>query len=239
MQLSEIRMAKNQESRLMTRLWLFLALLLALDLLGFVGLVLLRPWIELRVGSEVFKVLAEFFLIVGLGGLGSLVIDELNRGQERRQQTRERLRVTLSELVSCYNDVKSLRRRLRAEAIRPNAASPDALVSGKEYGALMQGLNAAQLSIEKHARLVEGNQDLYPDPELLIQDLGGAEKHLGKLISEWEKNLGAFRGEPLQRSLAELPILRCFIGDADTGFKPDLADPISRVLVKLSRAIAK
>src|SRR5262249_41546236 len=179
-------------------------------------------WIAQRVEREVFKVLPELVLFVGLGGLGSLVIDEINRERERRQQTRERLRNALSDLVRSYNEIKSLRRRLRAEAIRPNSASPDAVVTRREYAALLQSLNDARLGIEAYVHWIRGNRDLSPDPQLLIQDLGRAEQYLGRLITEWEKNLGVFRGEPPRRPLAKLRTLRRFVGDPHTGFKSDV-----------------
>jgi hypothetical protein len=229
-------MTKNEDS-IMNRRWLVFAFLL--DLLAFLGLLAWGKRIAPKLEPEVFKVLAQLVMIVVLGGLGSHVNERVNRRREHRQQTRERLRDALSDLVKSYNKIKSLRRRLRAEAIRPNSASPDAVVTGKEYGALLQGLNDEQLGIEAYVHLIKGNQDLYPDPQLLIKNLGGAERHLGQLITEWEKNLGSFRGVPPHRSLAKLPVLRRFVGNADMGFKPALAEPISRVLVKLSRAIAK
>lgn len=223
----------------MSRRWMIPAVLLALALLGAFGLIVWGSWISARVEPKVFEVLAQLVLLAGFGGVGSLVVDELNRARESREQTRERLRNALSDLIKSYNKIKSLRRRLRAEAVRPNYEDPHAVVNGREYAALLQLLNDEQLSIEAHLRLVEGNSDVYADSKILIHELGIAEKSLGKLVSEWERNLGSFEGDTPQQSLAELPSLRCFVGDADTGFGPSVADPISNVLKTLSRAIAR
>jgi hypothetical protein len=100
-------------------------------------------------------------------------------------------------------------------------------------------LNDEQLNIEADRGLIHGNRDLYADSQVLIDELGKAEKYLGKLVTEWEDNLGAFQGSPPQQSLATLPFLRCFVGDASMGFGPSFSDPISRVLVTLSRSIAR
>jgi hypothetical protein len=168
-----------------------------------------------------------------------LWVDELNRAREHRHQSIERSRSTLSDIVTSYNQVKSLRRRLRAEAVRPSYKDPDAVVSAREYAALLQRVNDAQLTIEAHVRLINGNRGLYAESNVLVNDLRGAEEYLGKLLTEWEESLGRFQGDPPQESLAKLPVLRCFVGDASIGFSPCFADPISRVLVTLSRTIAK
>jgi hypothetical protein len=96
-----------------------------------------------------------------------------------------------------------------------------------------------KLTIEAYVRLIEGNTDLYSDSRVLIDELGRAEKYLGKLITEWEDNLGTFQSTPSQQSLGKLPLLRCFVDDASMGFKPSFSDPISKVLVILSRVIAR
>lgn len=223
----------------MTRRWLFPAALVALALVGAVVLIVWGEGIAVRVHPEVFKVLAQLVLLAGLGGVGSLVIKEFHGARERREQTKERLRSALSGLITSYNEVKGLRRRLRAEAIRPNAEDPAAVVKSMEYAALLQRLNDSQLNIEAYVRLIEGNRDLYPDSQVLLDELGRAEEYLGNLVTEWEDNLGSFQGTPSQQSLAKLQLLRRFVGDASISFKPSFSDPISKVLVMLSRAIAR
>ena len=223
----------------MTRRWLFPAALLAFALLGASILIARGEWIAARVHQEVFKVLAQLVLLAGLGGVASLVIDEVQRARERREQTKERLRDALANLIKSYNEIKGLRRCLRAEAIRPNYKDPAAVINGNEYAALLKRLNDAQLNIEAYGRLIEGNRDLYADSRVLIDELGRAEKYLGKLVSEWEDNLGTFQGTPPQQSLSNLQFLRCFVGEASMGFGSSFSDPMSKVLAILGRAIAE
>lgn len=220
----------------MTRHWSFA--LMGVALIGAFVFIAWGEWIAARVHEEVFKVLAQLVLLAALGGVASLVIDALNRGRERREQIKERLRNTLSDLITSYNEVKSVRRRLRAEAIRPNSEDPAAVVDSKEYAALLQRLNDAQLKIEAYGRLLEGNKDLYTNSQELLTELGKAEKYLGKLITEWEDSLGTFQGTPPQQSLAKLQFLRCFVGDPSLGFGPSFSVPIHKVFEVLSRAIA-
>jgi hypothetical protein len=224
---------------LFTRRRLFSAILLGLALFGAAAFVRWGDWIACKVHAEVFKVLAQLVLLAGLGGIGSLVVDELNRAGEHREQNRDRLRRTLSDIIKSYNTVKALRRRLRAEAVRPNPNDHGAVVYGEDYATLLRSLNDEQLNIEAHVRLIDGNRGLYPNSEFLMNELQTAEGYLGKLVTEWEDNLGAFTGQPSQRPLAILPRLRCFLGDPEMDFGPGFSGPISNVLVELSKAIAK
>ena len=222
----------------MTRRWVVPAALFGLALAGASVFIAAGEWIEARVHPEVFKVLAELVLLLGIGGVASFVIDGLNRAREQRGHIKERMRTELSDLVTAYNDVKSIRRRLRAEAIRPDFEDPAAVVYGSEYAALLQRLNDAELEIEAHRRLIDGNRDLYADPQVLFAELGTAERYLGKLISEWEDNLGKFQGSPSQLALAGLPFLRCFVGDPGMGFGSSFSDPMHKVFAILGRPIS-
>jgi hypothetical protein len=131
---------------------------------------------------EVFKLLANLVIVVGIGGVASLVLSELNASHERLEAKRKLLRGALSELVSSYNDIKSVRRRLRAEAIRPDSEDANAYVLRDSYGPLLQRLNEAQLRLEAQVRLVEGNEAQYPEAKRLLKLLRDTESYLGELL---------------------------------------------------------
>ena len=83
----------------MTRHWSFA--LMGVALIGAFVFIAWGEWIAARVHEEVFKVLAQLVLLAALGGVpASLVIDALNRGRERREQIKERLRNTLSDSMA-------------------------------------------------------------------------------------------------------------------------------------------
>jgi hypothetical protein len=188
--------------------------------------------------EEVFKLLAQLVILFGIGGLGHLILTEINTARERRDANRTLLRTTLDDLIGAYNEVKSVRRRLRAEAVRPNVTDHSAHVLKEPYAALLQTLNDAQLKLEAQLRLIEGNEAQYPESEKLIKLLGGAEAYLGNLISEWEDRLGSLGEAPEQNRLADFELLRPFLGDAEDSFKPGFANPMEKVFAIIGIAIA-
>lgn len=188
---------------------------------------------------EVFKLLASLVIVAGVGGVASLVLDELNASRDSREADRTLLRGTLSELVSSYNDIKSVRRRLRAQAIRPDSENANAYVLRDAYESLLQCLNEAQLKLEAQARLIAGNEAAYPNAERLFELLGGAESYVGDIISEWEDRLGGFKEPQDQNRLADFAVLRCFLADAKRSFKPSFARPMDEVFSILGKAISR
>ena len=223
----------------MNRRWRIIGSLLALTILGTAALCVWGKQLAEKLNTEVFKLVAQLILLVGFGGVASLVLEELNRAREQRDAMRAQLRETLADILRSYNEVKRLRRLLRAQAVRPTAKDPNAIVYRDEYGALLKSLNDAQLQLETHARLIEGNPDQYPNSEILIRNVRTAEKYLGNIITEWEEHLACFSGTPPQKRLADLPALKCFLGKAQICFGPTVGDPISAALVALSYSITK
>jgi hypothetical protein len=221
----------------MLRRWLFPSILIGVALLGAGAFIVWGPALARKVDPETFKVLAQLVLIVGLGGVGSLVLDELNYAREQRQRFIVHSRKTFTDIVASYNKVKSIRRRLRAEAIRPSCDSPVATVRSREYAMLLRSLNDAQLTIEAYVRLIEANGALYRESGTLTVHLEKAEKYLGGLVSEWEKRLGNFQGEPPSQPLSSLPVLKAFVADAETDFKSSFSVPVTAALGVLSRTI--
>jgi hypothetical protein len=171
-------------------------------------------------------------------GVGSFLVKEYNRSRERVEHRRGLLREAHKDLIHSYNEIKHLRRLLRAQAMHPTYHDPQAVVYRDSYGPLLERLSEAQLQLEDYVRRIRGNHDIYSDAQDLVENLNRAENYVGNLITEWEDNLGLFQGDPPQRTLTRLPALGCFLGDAKTAFKPCIADPMATVLDALSRAIA-
>jgi hypothetical protein len=219
--------------------WLLVGLLLTLTALATTALVIWGEQIRACLADDVFKMLCQLVLIVGVGGVASLVLDELNRARELRDANLSLLRSTLSDLVRSYNDIKRLRRLLRAQSIRPNVDASSAFVLRDEYSMLLQQLNEAQLTLETQARLIEGNKDRYPHHRDLHEGLEHAEKYVGHIIKEWEENLGSFTGTPLQKPLAELHALCCFVSEASRSFEPSFSKPMSKAMTILAQAIGE
>ena len=195
--------------------------------------------IPFGLNPEVFNVVAGLFGTSLLGAFATIAFGELSSAKERREAARAVRRQTLADVVDVYNSVKGIRRKMRAEAIRPAYTDPAAHVMRSRYLDLLLGLSEAQLRLESQVRLVEGNKSTYPEPAELLKLLGDAEKYLEALVSEWEERSGLLVDAPGVNPLAHFVALRCFVGKAPQSFKPGFAKPIAEVLGRLGASISK
>ncbi|MEX3935905.1 hypothetical protein AB4Y32_29635 [Paraburkholderia phymatum] len=216
---------------------LMYAVIVALILLMLLGTVALVFWGELiagRMQGDVFKLITTLVTSSGIGGIATLLYNALNVQRERREAKHQLVQSTLQDIVRSYNEIKAIRRQLRAEAVRPAYDHLEAFVLATPYAELMRKLNDAQLALETHMRRIEGNKPQYPHPETLLGGLRKAESYVGKLISEWEKGSGFAR----KKELSAFPVLRSFLSHANQGFKPCFADPIADVLNALGKVLS-
>jgi len=219
----------------MRKIWLSLAGVIVLT--GTLVLVLFGKDIEPRLHKEVFKLLAQLVIVVGIGGVSSLVLSEISTSRARREANRTLLRSTLADIVSAYNEIKAVRRLLRADAIRPHYQDQDAYIVKELYEALLRRLNDAQLRLETQLRLIEGSKTQFPNADALCKLLGDAEDYVGAVISEWEDRAGWFKAKQDDNKLADFTILHCFVANAKRSFKPAFAAPLAGVLAILSAGI--
>lgn len=189
---------------------------------------------------DVFKLLAQLLLITGIGGIITLAITEFTRAREKRQQVKDLQRNAFSDLVESYNEVKQIRRQLRAKAVRREPDNTKLIVDRDMYDSLLTRLNDIQLQWEFYIRYAKANKDVYGTAEPTFTDeLDIAQRFIGKVISEWEDELKTFSGEPPAKSLSDLTKLNNFIDKASNGFKPYVASPIGSTLMSLAEVIAK
>lgn len=221
----------------MRKVWLSLAVVVVLA--AMLTLMLRGKQIAPYMHDEVFKQLAQLVMLAGVGGLGHVILTDINTSRERREANRTLLRTALTDLLGAYNEVKGVRRLLRAEAVQPTVESKNAYVIRDPYVACLRRINDAQLKLEAQLRLIEGNEAQYPEPKKLLELLGDAEGYLGKLISEWEDKFGTLGKKPEHNKLADLVVLECFLADADRSFKPNFAKPLTSVFAIIGKAIGK
>jgi hypothetical protein len=230
-------LSREYRERHKQKLWLTLAGLFVF--VATLTLVFFGGEIAAHVHQEVFKLLAQLVILAGIGGLGHMILTEINTSRERRDAKRTLLRTALSDIVGVYNEVKRVRRLLPAEAVRPNVMNRNAYVLKKPYVACLRRINDAQLKLETQLRLIEGNKEQYPESEELREFLGDAEGYLGNLISEWERKLGSLSERTKQNKLADFEFLPCFLAKADQCFKPGFAKPMANVFGIIGIAIAE
>jgi hypothetical protein len=213
-----------------------------LILLGaaFVGAIVLIIWgkaLAAPLHEEVFKLLAQLVLVAGIGGAASLLFREVARARQKRDEEREILRKTLSDLLEAYNECKSVRRLLRARAIRNDHAQE--VVIRDSYDSLLARLNDAQLRLEFYKKYLVWNPDLFECGGDLSKQLGKAEHYLGDVITEWEDRLRLLSDDSSKNPLDGFQQLKNMIDSATTGFGPEVADPIETTIKGIANAIAK
>jgi len=209
--------------------------LLAVSITLTIVLVIWGKTIACYLHPEVFKPLSALVITSGFGAVASLVLDEINNARERRGAIRALARETLEDIINSYNEVKEIRRQLRAEAVRPDYSALGAYVLRKPYANLMRRLNSAQLRLESHARLIEKNPAQYSQPERLQELLRKCEAYIEGIVSEWEKQLGHFSGAPTENLLANFKKMNCFIAKADVCFGPNFSKLMGDVFSTLGR----
>ena len=161
------------------------------------------------------------FLITILGGGVSLIFASFRHEQELkerqseiqreiRDRRREIQRSLRSDLLEAFNEVKKIRRLLRAEAIIGNPRKNNELLIGDEYKKQINALIDAQLSIEFAYRVMKQEPSLFQDRTLVIK-LKVANKYLRDIIDEYEKMYRNFSEEFTSISLYEFSRLYDFI----------------------------
>jgi undecaprenyl pyrophosphate phosphatase UppP len=97
-------LSREYRERHKQKLWLTLAGLFVF--VATLTLVFFGGEIAAHVHQEVFKLLAQLVILAGIGGLGHMILTEINTSRERRDAKRTLLRTALSDIVGVYNEVK-------------------------------------------------------------------------------------------------------------------------------------
>jgi hypothetical protein len=170
--------------------------------------------------EKIFESTYQFFLVTIMGGGVSLVFEsyrrdreakerEVERQREEKERRREIQRSLRANLIVAFNNVKKVRRLLRAEAILGEPHENNVVV-GKEYNRQMNALMDAQLSIEFAYRVIKYETDLFQDSTLATK-LKEANTYLRDIIDEYEKSYRKFSTESSAINLHEFPKLCDFI----------------------------
>ena len=114
--------------------WLLISLLTLFCLAATVVLWMWGLQIANGVQPEVFKLVAGLFITGGIGGLLTFMLNTINAAREKREAIRTVQRAAHTDIVTSYNEIKGIRRQLRAEAIRPNYSHPDIWGSSSRNG---------------------------------------------------------------------------------------------------------
>ena len=184
--------------------------LLAFGLAGCLTFALFGKSLARVIQYDVFKLLAQLFVVTVLGASATMVYADLSRAREKREHKREILRETLRQLIEVYNECKRVRRLLRANAICLDEKGRKC-VRRDRYDSLLERLNDAQLHLEFYKRYVKWNDDLFKEAVGVAEHLSAAEKYLGHVVSDWEDSTQGCSSDQSVRELERLPHLKEFI----------------------------
>jgi hypothetical protein len=191
-------------------------------------------------GSELFSLTYEFFLMVVIGSGVSALFQTMTYGREARDRRRELQRELHQTIVSGWNEAKRARRLLRARG-RVVAAPPApsiAAIDPAEYDRQIEALSNAQLSLELAARRIEVNGGMFPSPEAILESISAVAKYLNSIVDEWEELRPSLSKASQPLPIAALPELGAFIQPyADSPrFRDGFKIPFDRALRLLEEA---
>lgn len=154
---------------------------------------------------------------------GAVATGALKLVDEWRVRDQERRRV-FRDVVETYNEVKSIRRTLRALGLLIPRSDPLTAKEAKDALTIMTRLNDAQLRFEAIKREIE-QSNLFNHPDLVISELRTVEDYINKsVIGKWEKSQGRIREGAAHGELDNLG-LPGFI----EGFRENIFEPLRRI----------
>jgi hypothetical protein len=178
-------------------------------------------WVDLA------RAAIQLVVIIGLGGVVSLVLRDAEAARERRRLLDERRYAIFEQLVTVYNRLKFVRRNLRMVGLRGN---PDSL-RAEQVEALrtgMQTLTEAQLTLEEVLRGLDA-RPVFGKADEIHDRLTALAGYVGRLVDEWEHQGQHFWVGQQTKEVGELPRLQKFLGPAKDDFRPHAAEPLGWV----------
>jgi hypothetical protein len=169
----------------------------------------------------------------------------VKKSEERRASLRRRDEVrvqVLNDIITCYNQVKSVRRNLRALGLR-DLKTP--LTGDQVIGLQLQlsRLNEAQLMFEalkrgtKETRPFDAIENIHSALEQVEQylnkgvrdpdRLGNPDPTRGGVLEEWQVRSGRLTAE----TMPDLAFLQAFLGPQSGGFEQYLSTPLDNIIV--------
>ena len=197
---------------------IFLAILFTLSV---AGLIILAKYSDL--GDKTFErtisdTLLKIISGTVIGTAASLLVSDYSEKQlERKNQDQFRKNV-LQRLQNLYAKTKNARRMLRAKGFTTQwygKEDDSCLMKQSVYDLYMNDINGSQLELEAIRKEIGEGKNIFSNPKLITDNLEVMDEYLGKLVSEYEKKLPDFKGEPAVLKIKDLPDLKQFISSAN------------------------
>lgn len=185
------------------------------SLVGVIVIAILDSNTRSQISLELTKLLLQFVIIVIIGGVVKMLIDESNRDREHAERLNEFRRALLEKLINAYMGAKRARRLLRARA-----------ESVEDYDQQLTIINEIQLELEAIKEQIETAPHAFTDVKNLGSCVESMADYLNQLIEEYENSLPKLREEPPTKTLSGLSELDDFTRHLRTsGFHSKFAQP--------------
>jgi hypothetical protein len=215
--------------------------------LGALGIVILTiGWVKLpeRHNDLWFELAKSGLNLVVVTIIGTAISLLVKKAEERRASLRRRDEVrvqVLNDIITCYNQVKSVRRNLRALGLR-DLKTP--LTGDQVKGLQLQlsRLNDAQLMFEalnrgtNETRPFDAIANIHSKLEQVEQYLnegvgrpyppGSGDPKRGGVLKEWEVRSGRLTAG----TMPDLAFLQAFLGPQSGGFEQYLSTPLDNII---------
>ena len=204
-------------------------LALALGLVMFGAIMVQRPPHD-QIWIEIAKAGLQLGIVSIIGGGITLILKRFERRQEERRTLNEYRLKVLHDVTTSYNQIKAVRRTLRAFGFK----TPRSLLTLDqviEFRGQMKSLDEAQLALERLKREVRVRSDSFCKAQQIQCALVTAEEYIQDVLKDWETKgvdiiVGAAPNVP-----ASMGKLQTFLDKAEKekGFTQGVADPMELI----------
>ena len=196
---------------------IFLAILFILSVAGLIVLAnnsdLEDKTFERTISDTLLKIISGTVI----GTAAALLVSDYSEKQLERKNRDQFKKDVLLRLQNLYAKTKNARRMLRAKGFTTQwygKEDDSCLVKQSVYDLYMNDINGSQLELEAIRKEIDARKSIFSDPKLITDNLKTMDDYLGELISEYEKNLPGFKGEPAVLEIKDLQDLKKFISSA-------------------------
>jgi hypothetical protein len=239
---SKLRVTSPVFNIIREKIFIFLAILFIISV---AGLIILASCFDL--GDKTFErtisdTLLKIISGTVIGTAVTLLVSDYSQRQLKRKNQDQFKKNVLLRLQTLYAKTKNARRMLRAKGFTTQwygKEDDSCLVKQSVYDLYMNDINGSQLELEAIRKEIDAGESIFSDMGLIVANLKVMDNYLGNLISEYEKNLPAFEGEPAVLKIKSLPILKKFISSANIpdGFKGNFSRRCKEITVNIRNEI--
>lgn len=157
---------------------------------------------------EVFKLLAQFFLVGILGVVISLIVQKYNRQRDKELLINDLRKTVLEKLIHAYSDTKKSRRIFMANRLKGNK------ILFILFDEQMRNLVDIQLSLEILVHQIKTSRIYFGSAvdENIIDKITVMEKYLGDIIDEYKDSLLKFATTPKYIEIDKFETIKLWFG---------------------------